>query len=53
MAKRQYQYCELCGKKHQYIKMVWIEYQGQKLEVEEIHSPCLDALARKAVSIVG
>ena len=45
--------CEVCGKKHQYTKKVTIEYNGENLTVDEIHSPCLDELARLAVGAIN
>ena len=47
------QTCEICGKKHQYIKKVKIDYQGKKLIVDEIHSPCLDRIVRLAVGALN
>ena len=45
--------CDICGKRHGYIKKVTIEYDGKSLTVNEIHSPCLDKLARLAVGAVN
>lgn len=50
---RTYKRCDVCGEKHQYIRRVKIKYQGKTIEVDEIHSPCLDEIARRAVGALN
>ena len=45
--------CELCPRKHTRLIGVEVECQGKTILVWEIHSPCIDKIARKAVGIVG
>ena len=48
-----YTKCDVCDKKHQYTKKVKIKHQGQVIIADEIHSPCLDEIARLAVGALN
>ena len=50
--ERKYDKCDVCGKFHQYYEDVVVEYKGEQIKTQEIHSPCLDEIVKKALGVI-